>query len=320
MDFEQQIIRNPEDDLPRLAYASYLSGRGDPRGEFIALQCEMVKAGDERRLLLDERCTRLEETHGHSWNPLKSKPPNLVLYGYRRGFIEFMRSSSAEFLKYAEKMFNEAPIWAVELVQASDAAEEISRCPYLDRLKYLALTSRKSSPFSVRAAKPDLDAQALRTILESPYLKSLQWLVIDTQELGDEVAKIVASVEISRRFNALTLRRCRIGNRGAFYLAQSERLSQLCMLDLSNNLIDDSGARCLAGSPHLQNLKRLRLGYTLGGECCIEENKFNPISETSQELLKSRFGVDVCVFGHSVSLGLELSRKDPLDYWRELRC
>ena len=37
--FLQAIIENPDDDAPRLLYADWLEERGDPRGEFIRVQC-----------------------------------------------------------------------------------------------------------------------------------------------------------------------------------------------------------------------------------------------------------------------------------------
>src|SRR5262249_51734963 len=40
--FLQAILAAPEDDTPRLVYADWLEERGDPRGEFIRIQCELA--------------------------------------------------------------------------------------------------------------------------------------------------------------------------------------------------------------------------------------------------------------------------------------
>ena len=37
--FLQAIIEDPDHDAPRLLYADWLEERGDPRGEFIRVQC-----------------------------------------------------------------------------------------------------------------------------------------------------------------------------------------------------------------------------------------------------------------------------------------
>jgi uncharacterized protein (TIGR02996 family) len=49
--FLQAILAAPDDDTPRLVYADWLDERGDPRGEFIRLQCELAKlaVADGRR-------------------------------------------------------------------------------------------------------------------------------------------------------------------------------------------------------------------------------------------------------------------------------
>ena len=41
-----QVYDNPEDDLPRMVFADWLSSRGDPRGEFSLLQCARARSGN----------------------------------------------------------------------------------------------------------------------------------------------------------------------------------------------------------------------------------------------------------------------------------
>jgi uncharacterized protein (TIGR02996 family) len=42
-EFLNAVLASPEDDGPRLAYADWLSNRGDPRGEFIRIQCQLTR-------------------------------------------------------------------------------------------------------------------------------------------------------------------------------------------------------------------------------------------------------------------------------------
>lgn len=71
------IYANPADDGPRLVYADWLQERGDPRGEFIALQC--AKTPDPKRE------AALLKAHGAKWlGPLA--PVVLKGVGFRRGF------------------------------------------------------------------------------------------------------------------------------------------------------------------------------------------------------------------------------------------
>src|SRR5262245_55829511 len=40
------VHESPEDDAPRRVYADWLTDHGDPRGEFIAVQCELAGLTD----------------------------------------------------------------------------------------------------------------------------------------------------------------------------------------------------------------------------------------------------------------------------------
>lgn len=46
--FLAAILADPFDDQPRLVYADYLDEQGDPRGEFIRVQCELAKPQHEK--------------------------------------------------------------------------------------------------------------------------------------------------------------------------------------------------------------------------------------------------------------------------------
>ena len=39
--FVEEIRRSPDDITPRLIYADFLEDNGDPRGEFIRIQCQL---------------------------------------------------------------------------------------------------------------------------------------------------------------------------------------------------------------------------------------------------------------------------------------
>src|SRR4051794_8024510 len=55
--FLRAIIDNPDDESLRLIYADYLDERGDPRAEFIRVQCALARIpqGDRRREALEAR-------------------------------------------------------------------------------------------------------------------------------------------------------------------------------------------------------------------------------------------------------------------------
>ena len=59
--FLQAIRDNPDDDAHRLVYADWLQERGDPRGEDLRLECELLRIRarlDELRLQVDQEWRR----------------------------------------------------------------------------------------------------------------------------------------------------------------------------------------------------------------------------------------------------------------------
>src|SRR5579859_6164594 len=89
----QAILDDPEDTHLRLVYADWLEEQGDPRAEFIRVQCalEDLSRDDERRRELAGRADQLLERYGEQWRPartdLASPPPSWELT-FRRGFVD----------------------------------------------------------------------------------------------------------------------------------------------------------------------------------------------------------------------------------------
>ncbi|MEW5737931.1 MAG: TIGR02996 domain-containing protein [Myxococcota bacterium] len=114
------VYDNPEDDAPRLVLADVLQERGDPRGEFIALQC----AGTD-----EKKAKALLKAHGKKWlGPLA--PVLGADFEFRRGFpavglVKFRHQADAE--KYGN-----LPEWATfeELTWSASypPAEQVPFC------------------------------------------------------------------------------------------------------------------------------------------------------------------------------------------------
>src|SRR5262249_14924515 len=102
----------------------------------------------------------------------------------------------------------------------------------------------------------------VRVLVDSPLADRLEHLVLTWlgrfNDLGDSVVKTIAG---------------------------APRLKRLLTLDLSDNDITNAGAKALAASKNLTGLQRL----TLRGHR-------KTLTKTGRELLKKRFGKDVCVF------------------------
>jgi uncharacterized protein (TIGR02996 family) len=82
--FLEDILDHPEDDVPRLIYADWLTERGDPRGDFIRVQCQLprVPRSDPRHSALAAAAWDLLNAHGNDW---RGDPPVGVMVWFERG-------------------------------------------------------------------------------------------------------------------------------------------------------------------------------------------------------------------------------------------
>lgn len=97
--FLQAILENPDDDTPRLIYADWLEERGDPRGEFIRIQCHLatMSADDERRSRLEQHERELLAHHQDRW--LGELRPLLSGWMFRRGFLDSITVPAATYMQ-----------------------------------------------------------------------------------------------------------------------------------------------------------------------------------------------------------------------------
>ncbi|HEY7326771.1 MAG TPA: TIGR02996 domain-containing protein [Gemmataceae bacterium] len=95
----QAILENPDDDAPRLIYADWLEERGDPRGEFIRIQCQLAapSANDKRRPQLERHERDLLAQHQDRW--LGKLQPLLRGWVFQRGFLDAISVPAAIYLQ-----------------------------------------------------------------------------------------------------------------------------------------------------------------------------------------------------------------------------
>jgi uncharacterized protein (TIGR02996 family) len=163
--FLEAICENPDDDVPRLVYADWLEERGDPRGEFIRLQCTLASMpdDDERRWSLLARERQLLGQHGKGWaGPLRRQVRH---YTFRRGFVEAITLPAADFLTRGEELLRLAPVRQVRLLDARPLLADLAASPLLDRLAGLDLRYTAG-----------LDAAQATPLLRSPRLAGLRTL------------------------------------------------------------------------------------------------------------------------------------------------
>jgi uncharacterized protein (TIGR02996 family) len=105
-----EVLKRPDDDEPRLVLADWLQQHGDPRGELIALQCQLAAVPEDERGLAEldlvARCKKLISEHGLSW--LEGWPVDAIP-DFERGFPHHLAAPSYQVAQHAAHLFTAAP-------------------------------------------------------------------------------------------------------------------------------------------------------------------------------------------------------------------
>jgi len=95
------IAARPDDDAPRLRLAALLVARGDPRGEFIQLQCGGRDPAREQALL---------KKHGKRWLGMLASSVDIAACRYERGFLAHVVLTGFATFTYINPCWRD-PLW-----------------------------------------------------------------------------------------------------------------------------------------------------------------------------------------------------------------
>jgi uncharacterized protein (TIGR02996 family) len=231
--FRRAIVQDADDDGVRLVYADWLEERGDPRGEFIRVECTLARlaADDDRRPGLEARREQLLAAHRDAWlGPLRGRA---YAWEFRRGFPEEVTADAHDFLEHADAFFAAAPVRLVRLLHGGAVVGDLAGCRHLRRVRALHLTDN------------GLGDMRLATLLASPYLGGLHTLRLGNNGLTDAGATLLANAPDLARLETLNLSRNAIGTAGVEALAASPYLAGLTSLDLGSNEVGPKQRRRL---------------------------------------------------------------------------
>jgi uncharacterized protein (TIGR02996 family) len=250
--FLQAIIQNPDDDSLRLIFADWLDERGDPRGEFIRVQCQLANlpSGDPRLPELEAREKELLAKYSPVWVQELHLDPRSVTF--RRGFVEEIETDADLFLQRAAEWFRLTP------------------------LKHLLIQGYQGN---------QLGPEEARTVASWSQLTRLQSLRLPENRVGDAGAEALALSPHVSGLLVLDLGNNYIGEEGTAALARSPYLVGLKELYLDYNHIGVAGARALVRSPYMVDLTLLELDHNFFFGAYGEEGE-----EEAVEELEARFG------------------------------
>jgi uncharacterized protein (TIGR02996 family) len=305
------VRANPDDDAPRLVYADALTDRGDPRGEFIALQCAVGPRDAELTLRENE----LLSANRHLW---LAGVPDGVECRFTRGFVDQLTVPDTAGLKGLEALVTREPVTRLVLgadgLRASTPLRWVERLESIEfrderwamasdllrffdsrtfgKLSELAFTHSNIAPSAANALKVALGAATPRLtrlglrrsvshaglveLISAPWFNALLALDVADNDLRlGGIASFTGSA-VKCKLQSLTLDGNHLGDEGAQAIARSSRLSKLRALGLARNRIGLRGADELLSSPYLKNLVQLTLDH-------------NSIGAKAKERLAARF-------------------------------
>lgn len=251
----QEILESPEIDQPRLVYADWLEERGDPRGEFVRVQCELAGLEEgERKQTLRKQEKQLLRAHRVQWEAEFEKIP-VSKVSFHRGFANSASITAKQFLTAGDRIFKAMPLLThVRFKSAGDRLRDLAKSPQLSRIVGMALLNTRIQRIS------DLD-----DLLMSPHWTQLR--EVDLSRMKPSTS-LIQTLTHSKRFEQLThlnLRNCHLHDH-LDALLDSPHLATLEFLNIEANRISLDDAERIANCSGLSNLKELCIGHNaLGG-------------------------------------------------------
>jgi uncharacterized protein (TIGR02996 family) len=215
--FLDHILERPDDDLPRLRYANWLDGCGNPLGEFIRLQCLLARNPiGEPLARYERRAQELLATFQRDWSsPLAGR---VEWCSFRRGFVEEISISDRHLIKHLREVFRAAPVLDIHIQS---------------------------------------DGRRLQELPEVPDINFTFFLDLSSQALGDDSVEGFAEAPMLAKVHGLNLASTYCGDDGLEALSHAPHVSHLRELYLNDNPISDDGIRRFVMSPIVEKLDLL---------------------------------------------------------------
>lgn len=257
-EFLSAITLHPCDMDARLIYADYLEEQGDPRGEFIRIQCELASPSDDldRREVLDRRQEQLRSVHERKW--VQSLRDKVTSWTFRCGFVESVEVSADQFLRHADSIFAATPIRSLTVTAVSSLMDRIAAHPRIAELEGLHLERSELSVMDTQciARVPFQRLVSLRLsscrLVDDSFLPLLDLKVPSLKDADFSANRLrnqsFTALSLSRAFHGITelnVMANEIRQTGAQQFARSKGFADLQLLDIRGNPIGRSGAVAL---------------------------------------------------------------------------
>lgn len=252
------VLARPEDDDARVVYADWLTEHGDPRGEFIQVQCLVkrpffgahgIPQGTDEphpdHITLEKRAAELLKAHGKTWlEPIRKY---FHQWTWRRGFLETLTVNGA-FFPGAKAIFASHPVTHLSLTGLKKPDYAMIAKMGTGSLRWLNLAS-------VRMTGKDTH------VLCEKNLANLETLLLWANPIDDAGIVKLATDSHLHKLRELSLMDCAIGDEAVLAIASSKVFANLEVLSIARTKVTDQGLLALAGSKTLKKLQNVELGH-----------------------------------------------------------
>lgn len=252
--FLREISAHPDDDHPRLVFADWLEEQGDPRAEFIRVQCALAAASPDSA----ERAT-LEAVDRQLVAELRPamlarlQPLGVRDVRFSRGFVEKALVQGNGLIGRTALLYQEAPALRGLMLRGwlrpqAEALGRVFNAPVLACLT------------SLDASQNDFGSSGAWALARAPWLRQLVSLNLAQNRLAGQGIQELATAEGDARWTTLVLTENELSVADMRSLTQSSRVIELKTLMLDRNRLGDDGARVIAHSRRLSALETLSIG------------------------------------------------------------
>ncbi|MBL8938464.1 MAG: TIGR02996 domain-containing protein [Archangium sp.] len=258
------VLAAPDDDAPRLVLSDWLAERGDPLGEFIQVQCALVRgrfgAGGkwvrsakstlpfETREQLEAREQELLKLYEKRWvAPIRGA---IRQWGFRRGFVNDVIADLSKFAAAAGTTLARTPLEKAKLTGLQrEQLAGIVKAPAHPTVDFIDLAANRiddrvaelmSAPLLSKVTKLNLEMNPLgRECLSALSThRSLKRLLFSRLEVGDDDFMQLTRAPFWKSLTGLFIGRSeRLTSRVAEVVDAAPKLEWLCLPEVSDEAV-----------------------------------------------------------------------------------
>ena len=283
-------MEDPESDEARLIYADYLEESGDPRGEFIRVQCQLnnMTEDGEGYLELYRRQHQLLKENSESWIAGFGKLP-ISKPVFERGFVVGVTMTAKQLARRVNEVADKISLLNhISIKSATKEWETLSSVRLPSKIKSIALSQCKvytdaemqwkhflDSNFFENVTRLDLhrvdfSPQAKLAIAQSGLIGKVEHLDYSNQGLHDYLDEFLSNFKATKLLS-LSLDSNRLSSVDVGKIANCESLTNLQKLSVSHNALGGKGVAFLANSLVLKNLKVLSIKHNRTTDAGLKE-------------------------------------------------